>query len=117
MDRERLLRIMLATATADGRISREELLLMADRATAWGITPDQIAHALEGAVNDTSTLDLPSDPNEQRTLLQELIRVIGADGVMHPSEQVLFASLAVRMGISPEEVDRIIDEAIRNDAS
>ena len=117
MDRERLLRTMLAMATADGRISREELLLMADRAAAWGISTEQISLALEDAADGKLLLDLPSDPNEQRTLMREMVRIIGADGVMHPSEQALFAGLAVRMGLVAEEVDQIIDEVIRNDAS
>ena len=101
MSNKEKLRYLLAMAMADGGVKIEELRLLGDRAILWGTTDDEFEALLEEAARGVSTFEMPRDVPQRHELIKELVRMMAADGVLHPHERRMFAAIAAQM-----EVDR-----------
>ncbi len=108
-------RHLLIMAAADGRVDRTELELLRDSAIRLGITDDQFEAAIDRATTPVEEIELkvPTAPEEKRELLIQLVCMMGVDGVLDEREKSLFAIIAAQMGTSAEQVDEVINEALR----
>jgi DnaJ-domain-containing protein 1 len=113
MDNLEKFRNLLIMAAADQRMTESELRLLSDRATEWGITDDQFESAIERAVSGTADLTVPSNRDGMRDLLTEMIHMMAADGRISSPEKRLFAVVAAAVGMSTVELDRLIDDVVR----
>jgi uncharacterized tellurite resistance protein B-like protein len=115
MDKLRLFRNLMVMAAADGKMTQEEIMFLALRSSHWGITDDQFQDALEFVKSDKAELELPHDPQERRVILRDLLRLMAVDGDLAGTERRLFAVAAASMGIESDELNRLIDEVVRNE--
>ena len=113
MSRFLLIRNLLAMAAADGSLSQGELELLSDRAVRWGISESEFVSALEYAISPDAELELPAGVSERRELLRELLHVMAADGQMTEPEKNLFSAVAATLEVDNDELNAIIDEALR----
>lgn len=104
---------MLIMAAADGNLTQGEVELLSARCGDWGITADQFNQIVERAFSPDASITIPPAHTDRVHLLQEMLRVMGADGKLAQSEKQLFASAAATMEISGKELDKIIDGVVR----
>ncbi|MEM8914053.1 MAG: TerB family tellurite resistance protein, partial [Planctomycetota bacterium] len=106
--RQRHLRNLVVMAIADGSIGQREVNLIADRCVQLGLGQADLEAALQAGLSDDAALELPVDANDRVACLQDLIRMMAADGVLDESEKRLFALAAARMNIGGDELTQII---------
>ena len=112
MNRSNLLRNLLVMAAADGSMTESEIGFLSDRAEKWSIPEDEFAAAIRYAISDDAQLILPATRDERVAMLQELIRMMAADGQLADVEKELFATAAVTMGFSNNELKELIDSVL-----
>ncbi|MEM9588557.1 MAG: TerB family tellurite resistance protein [Planctomycetota bacterium] len=115
-DREsrlRHLRNLVVMAMADGQISEREVNLIADRCAAMGLDGADLQAAIAAGLEDDAALELPTVQEEREALLVDLVQMMAADGRLDESEKRLFALAAVKMDITSDDLDRLIDETLR----
>ncbi len=110
--RQRQLRNLVVMALADGSIGEREVNLVADRCEQLGLNEDDLHHAMKFGLGDDAALEFPEAAAERETLMKDLIRMMAADGYLAETEKRLFALAAVRMSLSPQDVDRLIAETL-----
>lgn len=106
------LRNLLVMAAADGSLTEREISFLTDRAQDWSIPEDEFAAAVRYAISDDAALVVPETREERVTMLQELIRMMAADGNLADVEKQLFATAAVKMGFSDDELKEIVDSVL-----
>ena len=113
MKRSELFENLVLMALADGSVSRSEFELLSDRCQIWGITSEQFQNAINRAIEPGAQFHLPEDRMARFSLLKEMVRMMGADGMLADNERRLFAAAAATMEISGAEVDQIIDMVVK----
>ena len=103
---------LLVMAVADGKLSDREIKFLLNRSARWGISETEFSRALQYAMSDKAELRIPTEKRECQALLQDLIRVMAADGKLGIVEKDLFATAAAKMRISEEELNAIIDSVV-----
>lgn len=106
------LRHLLAMAAADNRMNEAELGFLSERAVELGVTEDEFHQVLQDAVKGEIQLPIPTAPAERRALLKDLILMMAADGDLEKREKEMFASVAVAMDMTAEDMHKVIDATI-----
>ena len=109
----RHLRNLVLMAFADGSLGEREVNLVADRCVELGLDDYDLSRAIKSGLSDGAMLEVPDEPSERETLLRDLIRIMAADGRLDEGEKRLFALAAARMSISTLDVERLIDETLK----
>lgn len=109
MKRVDMFKNLVVMAAADGKLSEEEVNLLASRAERWGLTEEQVDAALETAREPDFELIIPATKISRIEMLRELVRMMAADGVLADVEKKLLALASVAMEIPSEEFDEILD--------
>ena len=112
MEGTQQLRNLIMMAVADGKLDDSELAFLAERCHNFGLSGDDFQSLFTEATRDDATLELPSEYRDKMTLLRDLLRLMAADGKLLETEKRLFAHAAVRMGISPTEIDEVINQLL-----
>jgi uncharacterized tellurite resistance protein B-like protein len=99
-------------AAADGSMTEAEISLLTDRAKGWSIPEDEFAAAIRYAISDDARLVLPDTREERVSMLEDLLRMMAADAELAELEKELFATAAVKMGFSNDELKEIIDSML-----
>ena len=113
MDQRSKMKFLLVMAAADGGLAEEELRFLFDRANDWGFSADQFTEIVDEVTVEEVELEMPESKEEKVSLLTDLVKIMGADGKLHEMEKQLFANAAGRMEMTEEEVNQIIDAALR----
>lgn len=114
MDRKSLLTNLVAMAAADGSFSEQEIEMILERAVAWGIEDPQLADLLSDVVaNPESSIQIPATREQCVELLEELVRMMAADGYLADTEKAMFAAAAAHMDITHRELDQLIADITR----
>lgn len=106
------LRNLLVMAASDGSLTEREIGFLTDRAKSWSIPDDEFAAMVRYAISDDATFVVPETREERVTMLQELIHMMAADGELADVEKELFATAAVKMGFSDDDLKDIIDSVL-----
>lgn len=106
------LKNLVVMAAADGMLSEREIALLADRCSEMGLKDADLGKAVDFALSDQASLKLPKQKDEQIHMLEDLIRVMAADGNLSELEKRLFALAAAKMNIEKEELDKLIDRML-----
>ncbi|QDT11810.1 Tellurite resistance protein TerB [Planctomycetes bacterium K23_9] len=109
---QRLLRNLVVMAMADGSIGEREVNMVADRCDELGLSATDLQEAIEYGLSDDAALELPSEKAGREELMQELIRMMAADGRLDEGEKRLFALAAVKMDLSSADLDRLIEATL-----
>jgi uncharacterized tellurite resistance protein B-like protein len=99
-------------AMADGSLGEREVNLIADRCEQLGLSAVDLQNAVEFGLGDDAALEFPQDNQERMVLMQDLIRMMGADGHLAEGEKRLFALAAARMNITDSKLDELIRSAL-----
>lgn len=106
------LRNIVVMAFADGSLGEREVNMVADRCAELGLDHDDLRQAVEFGLGDDAAIELPKDPDDRETLMQDLIRVMAADGRLDEGEKRLFALVAAKMSMTAADVERLIDKTL-----
>ncbi|QEG39452.1 tellurite resistance TerB family protein [Roseimaritima ulvae] len=112
MDPLKHLKNIVVMAIADGALAEDEVALLSDRCVELGIGEAELQQAIIYALGDAPALQLPREPEQQEQLLRDLIRMMGADGVLAESEKRLFALAAAKMRYDSARLHALIDEVV-----
>lgn len=111
--RQRQLRNLVVMAMADGQISEGEVNLIADRCAELELDEQELQQAVAYGLGEQAALELPDNHEAREALLVDLIKMMGADGTLDESEKRLFALAAVKMEVSSEDLDRLIESTLK----
>lgn len=114
MEKLDLLKNLVVMSAADGSLAEEEISLLFDRCAELGLTEDDLEKAIAFALSSEASLILPTDRKEQETVLEDLIRMMAADGRLAEAEKRLFALSAAKMGFPTDKLDELIDRLVNN---
>ncbi len=106
------LKNLVIMAAADGALHQEEIVMLAERCSAWGLAEEDLESAIEFALSGNAKLQFPIDRFEQNQMLSDLIRMMAADGKLTEIEKRLFALAAAKMGIEKVELEALIDQLV-----
>ena len=106
------LKNLVIMASADGALSEREIALLVDRCSEMGLEEADLGKAVEFALSDQASLKLPKEREEQIAMLEDLMKVMAADGVLSEVEKRLFALAAAKMGIDKKELESLIDRLV-----
>jgi uncharacterized tellurite resistance protein B-like protein len=113
MDRLRLFRNLMVMAAADGKMTDEEIMFLAERCSRWGINDEQFQDALQSVQGDKLELEIPHEPKARRELLRDMLRMMAADGDLAETERRLFAVAAATMEVGGDDLDALIDSVVK----
>jgi uncharacterized tellurite resistance protein B-like protein len=102
----------MVLAAADGRMTEEEIVFLSLRASRWGITDEQFQETLEFAKSREADLEVPTNRQERREMLADMLRMMAVDGDLSETERRLFAVVAATMGFEREELNALIDHVV-----
>lgn len=108
-----LFRDLVIMATVDGTLNEAEIRLLSDRAREWGIDDATFAEILNEALSPNRQVRIPASHREREQLLEEMLKMMAADGRLAEQEKRLFARAAVAMEFAPSEIDAVIDRLVR----
>ena len=114
LQRKRQLRNLVVMALADGSLGEREVNLVADRCAELGLGESELQEAIKYGLRDDAALELPSDADQRDQVMRDLIMMMAADGRIEESEKRLFALAAVRMGMSTEHLNLLIDSTLES---
>ena len=106
------LKNLVIMASADGSFTEREIDWLVDRCADLGLDEADLGNALEFAVSDKATMRLPKVREEQIQLLEDLIRIMAADGQLDEIEKRLFAVAAAKMNVDQNELDQLINKLV-----
>ena len=106
------LRNLLVMAAADGSLTEREIAFLADRRARWSVPEDVFADAIRYAISDVAEIEIPETHRERVEMLQDLLRMMAADGDLAEVEKQLFATASVAMNVSDSELKEIIDSVL-----
>jgi uncharacterized tellurite resistance protein B-like protein len=112
MNAVEMLKNLMVMAAADQRFTEEEIAFLVMRSSRWGISDEQFDEALKFATSSEAKISIPDTHSDRVELLQQLLQMMAADGELAPVEKRLFAEASARMGISGDELDRLIDDLV-----
>ena len=104
---------LVSLAASDCRFTDEELEFLAERAERWGISNDEFETAIAGISTGVAQIDLPESRHERTTLLQEMIRLMAADGELAEIEKRLCAVASAKMDFTSAEFDLVLDSVLK----
>ena len=116
MEKRELFQNLIVMASSDGSLSQSEIELLSERARRWGISDTEFAQMLEFSLSPEARVDLPPQRDDRIRLLQELIRMMAADGRLADAEKRIFATAAAVMHFSESEINSIIDATLQANA-
>ncbi|AMV32169.1 Dna-J like membrane chaperone protein [Pirellula sp. SH-Sr6A] len=106
------LKNLVIMASADGALSEREIALLVDRCSEMGLEEADLGKAVAFALSDDASLKLPKAKNEQLAMLEDLMKIMAADGKLSEVEKRLFALAAAKMGIEKQELEGLIDRLV-----
>jgi uncharacterized membrane protein YebE (DUF533 family) len=114
LKRKRQLRNLVVMALADGSIGEREVNLVADRCAELGLGEDELHNAMKFGLGDDAAIELPGNAEERDEVMRDMIRMMAADGHIDESEKRLFALAAVKMSMSTEHLNQLIDSTLES---
>lgn len=112
MERLQLFQNLVLLAASDGKFTEEEVQALAVRAEDWNISDDEFQSILVGLETGEVDLHLPQKKEDRFELLSEMVRVMAADGDLAEVEKHLCATVAVRMDISTQEFEELVNSLL-----
>ena len=104
------IKLLLATALADGHFDTTELELLTDRAMWWGITPEEFEEIIDNPeITDEESEALPQEATEKAELMSELILMAFADGRLEPPEIEILYKLGSLLDVNEAKVREICE--------
>ena len=107
------LKNLVIMASADGSFTEREIDWLVDRCVELGLDESDLGQALEFAVSDNATMKLPRVREEQIAFLEDLIKIMAADGDLDEIEKRLFAVAAAKMDFQQSELDQMITKLVK----
>ncbi len=103
------LRNLLVMALADGSLCEREVNFVTDRCLQLGLGEDELRQAIRYAMDDSAAVSLPTDAIAQDSVMNDLLRMMAADGQLAEPEKRLFALAAAKLGYDTARMDSLLD--------
>lgn len=111
------LRNLVVMAFADGSLGQREVDLVAQRCVDLNLSEKDLQEALKFGMGESAAITLPGSLADKRELMSDLVRMMAADGHLDEGEKQLFALCAARMDLNADELDEIVDSALKSSGS
>jgi uncharacterized tellurite resistance protein B-like protein len=112
MDAKTLLKSLILMARIDVKITQQEIRQLALTAAKFGVPVEEIEAAWHGVDGKAVQLAVSNVPEEGRVMLQEMARMMCADGELARSERGLLHVFGKALGFSETDVNAIIGAAL-----
>jgi uncharacterized tellurite resistance protein B-like protein len=100
-------------AASDCRFTDEELDFLSERAERWGIGFTEFEAAIGEVSGGQIHIALPESKPGRVQLMQEMIRMMAADGELAEIEKRLCATASAKMDFSNSEFSEILDSVLK----
>jgi tellurite resistance protein len=107
----RRFRILVAVAYADGVLAPEELASLDRIRARLGLDAAEMAGAIEAVKADRKapgTVDLTREADGGAELLEDMVKIAAADGVIHPAERKLLERMRRELGIDEKRLESLL---------
>ena len=105
-------RNLVSLSIADGRIEEIERVALSKIAYEQGIPLDRLNVMLQRAGEYVYLI--PQNQQEREKQLEQMLDLAHIDGEFAKAERELIAMVGEKLGFTQEELDRLIDEHIKN---
>ncbi|MBX3417938.1 MAG: TerB family tellurite resistance protein [Pirellulaceae bacterium] len=112
MDKLQLFNNLVNMASLDDKFTDQEIEFLVSRAERWGIPNDEFETILVGIHEQGPTFEIPAAQSDRQTLLEEMIRMMAADGELAAVEKELLATVSGKMEFSADEFKLILEGVI-----
>lgn len=109
MDHLNLFQNLVFLAASDGKFTDEEVRALAVRAENWNISNEDFNSIIVGLQSGDVEMHLPEEREKRIELLSEMVRVMAADGELAEVEKHLCATAAVKMDLSNQDFEAILN--------
>jgi uncharacterized tellurite resistance protein B-like protein len=103
-------RNLISLSAADGKIEEVERVALAKIAYEHGIPLDRLNLMLDRA--EEYKYLIPLDNSEKEKQLDDMIQLALVDGDFAPAERELIGIVGEKLGVSKEELDKMIDASL-----
>lgn len=97
---------LIMVALADGKATKDELMLIAAIASRENITQEQLNELLENP--DMVKITLPEDEETKMRYLTDMVALMTIDGVMDDNELAMCKLYAIALGYDSSKVENIV---------
>ena len=113
-DKMVICKVVAQSVLSDAAVTDEERAFLDKLMDSYGLDAAQRKEVLHRNIgDDVSELARELGGQEARkTMLKELAGAVAADGVFAASEEELIARVGAALGVAPEEIERLIGDAV-----
>lgn len=108
---------MLVTAFSDHEINQHEMEYLAQISTRLDISFEELDKSITRILTRKSKIDAGITKEDQMETLKDVICVSLVDGVIDKNELEIIKKVSANIGISEQELDRLIEESKNTDNS
>jgi len=101
------LKNLLLLAVADGRVTDEEIAVLAAVASREGLTPEQFNAVIDNP--DSVQITLPQEEPERMLYLRDMVTLMMSDGEIDDEEKAICKVYAMALGYRATVVNELID--------
>ncbi len=98
---------LVAVAYADGKLTQEEIDLLAENASRYGLTKEEIEEVIERA--EKLQFIIPQNSEDREEQLIESIHMAMIDGEVHEKEYQLCLQIALKLDFDEKYLNNIIE--------
>ncbi len=98
---------LLIVAHADGKLTKEEIDLLAQRAIDYGLSEEEVRQMTDNL--EKLKFQIPLNQEEKEEQLTNAIYMSLIDGQIAPQEYEICLSLAQKLGLDKKYLDNLID--------
>jgi len=102
-------------AAVDGKFTEEEIKFLVSRAQALKLPTDEFEIALVGISEGNIEITIPEDRDDRVHLLQEMVKLMAADGELAEIEKEFCARASAKMDFTIDEFQRILQEVLKSE--
>ena len=112
MDPTDLFSNLVNLAAVDGKFTEEEIRFLVSRAHALNLPNEEFEIALVGIAEGNIEIKIPDDHADRVHLLQEMIKLMAADGELAEMEKEFCARASAKMDFTIDQFQTILQEVL-----
>lgn len=112
MDSTELFSNLVNLAAVDGKFTEEEIKFLVSRAHALELPDEEFEIALVGISEGQIEITIPEAREDRVHLLQEMIKLMAADGELAEMEKEFCARASAKMDFTIDEFQRLLQEVL-----
>lgn len=112
MDPVELFSNLVNLAAVDGKFTEEEIKFLVNRSQALNLPTEEFEVALVGIAEGQIEITIPESREDRVHLLQEMIKLMAADGELAEIEKEFCARASAKMDFTIDEFESVLQEVL-----